>query len=73
MGLDPKYITGIVILFGLILLLMYQIFAITTKKVSTISVFAETLNKVNPLFGYIVCVIFSMLIGHWFIPPSGCM
>jgi hypothetical protein len=70
MRLNPKYITGIVILFGLILLLMFQIFAITTGYVSTISVFAEELDSVNPLVSHMVTAIFSILIGHWFIPPS---
>lgn len=67
----PLYYTGIFILFGLIFIIAWQILALTTGLVSTISVFAEEFASINPLLGYIVATVFGILIGHWFIPPGG--
>ena len=65
------YLAGIFVLFGLIAIVMWQVYAVIFRPDQTISLFAEKLNKVNPLIGYIIAVIFGILIGHWFIPPGG--
>lgn len=69
---DPLYITGLAVLFGLLSLVIWEIYAFLTGNVATVSVFAEKLNKINPLIGYIIATIFGILIGHWFIPPGVC-
>ena len=66
----PLYWTGIALLFFLVAMIIWETVAITTGKVATISLFAEELNNSSPLVSHAVTMLFGMLIGHWFIPPS---
>lgn len=65
------YYTGILILFGLIGIVIWEIVAILFLGGATISIFAEELASVSPFVSHCISMIFGILIGHWFIPPGG--
>lgn len=69
--MEPLYLTGIIILFGLVAIVILEIVGfLFPGKVATISVFAEKMNLRNPLFAIVLALIFGLLLGHWFIPPD---
>lgn len=65
------YLMGMIVLFGLLAIVIVEVISFVFWDKTTISIFAEELNRFNPLVGYCVSTLFGILIGHWFIPPQG--
>lgn len=65
------YVIGILILFTLVGIIIWEVAAFLFFPHATISLFAEELTKTNPFVSHVITMVFGMLVGHWFIPRGG--